>query len=73
MSPKRTKKAAPIALTWMRQLREADLSDAPVKPQDTNGTNGAAKAAPSPEAPVVEPPLRTTGNAALARRAASPN
>jgi cyclic-di-GMP phosphodiesterase, flagellum assembly factor TipF len=45
----------------------------PLRPeaQESNGatSNGAARA----DAPIVEPAARTTGNAALARRAAAPN
>jgi cyclic-di-GMP phosphodiesterase TipF (flagellum assembly factor) len=35
-------------------------------------SNGAVKA-PAVDAPMIEPPARSTGNAALARRAAGPN
>jgi cyclic-di-GMP phosphodiesterase TipF (flagellum assembly factor) len=35
-------------------------------------SNGAVKA-PTSDAPIIEPPTRTTGNAALARRAVGPN
>jgi len=54
-----------------RPLRpdSAPAADGPIKPQETNG---AAKAPPA-DAPVIDAPLRATGNAALARRAASPN
>jgi cyclic-di-GMP phosphodiesterase TipF (flagellum assembly factor) len=39
------------------------------KPQETNG----AVRAPAADTPIIEAPARTTGNAALARRAAGPN
>jgi len=46
----------------------ADVA-APTKAQESNG----ALRAPTAEAPIIEPPARTTGNAALARRAVGPN
>jgi cyclic-di-GMP phosphodiesterase TipF (flagellum assembly factor) len=49
----------------------ASASDiaSPNKAQESNG----AVRPPAADAPVIEPPTRTTGNAALARRAAGPN
>ena len=49
----------------------ASASDgvSPSKVQESNGTVRT----PAADAPIIEPPARTTGNAALARRAAGPN
>ena len=47
----------------------APAVDGTSKPQDSNG----AVKAPAADAPAIEPQLRATGNAALARRAVSPN
>jgi cyclic-di-GMP phosphodiesterase TipF (flagellum assembly factor) len=53
----------------------------PLRPEGAPAAEGASKTpeingavkAPAAEAPVIEPQLRATGNAALARRAVSPN
>jgi cyclic-di-GMP phosphodiesterase TipF (flagellum assembly factor) len=51
----------------------------PLRPEGAPGADGASKEsngavkAPATDAPAIEPQLRTTGNAALARRAVSPN
>ncbi|MGA2055116.1 MAG: EAL domain-containing protein [Bradyrhizobium sp.] len=49
----------------------ASASDG-ISPNKAQESNGAVRA-PATDASVIEPPARTTGNAALARRAAGPN
>lgn len=51
-----------------RPLRPEGAADGTAKAQDSNGAIKAAA-----DTPIVEPPARATGNAALARRAAGPN
>jgi cyclic-di-GMP phosphodiesterase, flagellum assembly factor TipF len=54
-----------------RPLRAEGASDG-TPPSKAQETNGAIKA-PVADAPIIEPPTRVTGNAALARRAVGPN
>jgi cyclic-di-GMP phosphodiesterase TipF (flagellum assembly factor) len=57
-----------------RPLRPENAAGATAKaPQDTNGSANSAKTAASTGEPPKSDPPRTTGNAALARRAIGPN